>query len=157
MTVLSCILCGSPLVTTFVDLGMSPPCESFVPRSGLEAAETFYPLHVRICDECLLVQLPAYLPAHKLSWVPDIEPKIHVAIRADTMRQASEGVNIPVKDFVFGGLSGGLAWQRQSDGVIRAVAIMIEHHSQQKLLIGTVIAPLLFRLAQVVSGQSSKN
>lgn len=66
MTVLSCTLCGSPLVTTFIDLGMSPPCEAFVPPSRLEAAETFYPLHVRICDECLLVQLPSYLSAHEL-------------------------------------------------------------------------------------------
>ncbi len=53
-------------MTTFVDLGMSPPCEAFVPPGRLEAAETFYPLHVRICDECLLVQLPTYLPAEEL-------------------------------------------------------------------------------------------
>jgi hypothetical protein len=25
----SCRLCGNPLTTTFVDLGMSPPCEDF--------------------------------------------------------------------------------------------------------------------------------
>ena len=28
----------------------------------LDAGETFYPLHVRICSQCLLVQLPAYVP-----------------------------------------------------------------------------------------------
>jgi hypothetical protein len=42
---------------------MSPPCEDFLTAEELDAAETFYPLHVRICDHCLLVQLPAYLPA----------------------------------------------------------------------------------------------
>ncbi len=40
---------------------MSPLCESYVPAEKLDAAETFYPLHVRICDSCLLVQLPAYV------------------------------------------------------------------------------------------------
>ena len=40
---------------------MSPLCESYVPESKLDAAEVFYPLHVRVCDSCLLVQLPAYV------------------------------------------------------------------------------------------------
>src|SRR6478672_11357640 len=58
-----CRLCGHPLTTTFVDLGMSPPCEDFLTADELDSGETFYPLNVRICDHCLLVQLPAYLPA----------------------------------------------------------------------------------------------
>jgi SAM-dependent methyltransferase len=56
-----CRLCGAPLTETFVDLGMSPLCESYIPVDRLDAAETFYPLHVRVCAECLLVQLPAYV------------------------------------------------------------------------------------------------
>jgi SAM-dependent methyltransferase len=40
---------------------MSPLCESYVAPDMLDAAENFYPLHVRICDSCLLVQLPAYV------------------------------------------------------------------------------------------------
>ena len=58
-----CRLCGHPLTRTFVDLGMSPPCEDFLTADELDSGETFYPLNVRICDQCLLVQLPAYLPA----------------------------------------------------------------------------------------------
>jgi 2-polyprenyl-3-methyl-5-hydroxy-6-metoxy-1,4-benzoquinol methylase len=61
MTAVSCRLCGEPLTKTFVDLGMSPLCESYLPPSALDSAETFYPLHVRICSACLLVQLPAYV------------------------------------------------------------------------------------------------
>ncbi|HEY3958095.1 MAG TPA: class I SAM-dependent methyltransferase [Streptosporangiaceae bacterium] len=57
----ACHLCAAPLTRTFVDLGMSPLCESYVPAGRLDAAETFYPLHVRVCDSCLLVQLPAYV------------------------------------------------------------------------------------------------
>ena len=40
---------------------MSPLCESYVPEDRLDEAELFYPLHVRLCEACLLVQLPAYV------------------------------------------------------------------------------------------------
>jgi SAM-dependent methyltransferase len=59
--VTSCRFCSAPLATTFVDLGMSPLCESFVPPERFDAMEAFYPLHVRVCDACLLVQLPEYV------------------------------------------------------------------------------------------------
>jgi hypothetical protein len=54
------------LTHTFVDLGMSPPCESYLSSDQLDQGETFYPLHVRICAECLLVQLPAYLSPEEI-------------------------------------------------------------------------------------------
>jgi SAM-dependent methyltransferase len=56
-----CRLCGAQLTRTFVDLGMSPLCESYVPADRLDEAEVFYPLHVRLCEACLLVQVPAYV------------------------------------------------------------------------------------------------
>jgi SAM-dependent methyltransferase len=62
----SCRLCGRPLARTFVDLGKSPLCESFLTTEQLDQVEPFYPLHVRICDECLLVQLEAYVPADEI-------------------------------------------------------------------------------------------
>ena len=61
-----CRLCGAELRHTFVDLGMSPPCESYLSASQLDAGEMFYPLHVRVCENCLLVQLPAYIPAEDI-------------------------------------------------------------------------------------------
>src|SRR4029453_6106591 len=61
-----CRLCSSELRHTFVDLGMSPPCESYLSADQLDAGEMFYPLHVRICEKCLLVQLPAYIPAEDI-------------------------------------------------------------------------------------------
>ena len=45
---------------------MSPLCESYVPEDRLDEAEVFYPLHVRICDACLLVQLPAYVSGEEI-------------------------------------------------------------------------------------------
>jgi hypothetical protein len=61
-----CRLCAAELVDTFVDLGMSPPCESYLAADELDQGEVFYPLHVRICRACLLVQLPAYIPAEEI-------------------------------------------------------------------------------------------
>jgi 2-polyprenyl-3-methyl-5-hydroxy-6-metoxy-1,4-benzoquinol methylase len=61
-----CRLCDADVTRTFVDLGMSPLCESYVPPERVDAAESFYPLHVRICDSCLLVQLPAYVPGEDI-------------------------------------------------------------------------------------------
>ena len=61
-----CRLCQRPLTDVFVDLGMSPPCESFVALEQLESPETFYPLRVWICAGCLLVQLPPHIPAEHI-------------------------------------------------------------------------------------------
>ena len=60
------MLCSAELTHTFVDLGMSPPCESYLGADELDSAEKFYPLHVRTCAECLLVQLPAYIDADEI-------------------------------------------------------------------------------------------
>jgi hypothetical protein len=40
---------------------MSPLCESYLTADAIDAPEVFYPLHVLLCEECLLVQLPAYV------------------------------------------------------------------------------------------------
>jgi 2-polyprenyl-3-methyl-5-hydroxy-6-metoxy-1,4-benzoquinol methylase len=61
-----CRLCGAELTRTFVDLGMSPLCESYIPDEALDEAESFYPLHVRLCEACLLVQLPAYVSGESI-------------------------------------------------------------------------------------------
>lgn len=61
----SCRLCGEPLHKTFVDLGMSPLCESYLPAERLNQMEPFYPLHVLVCEKCFLVQLGEYVtPDH---------------------------------------------------------------------------------------------
>jgi hypothetical protein len=60
-----CRFCQAPLRHTFVDLGMSPLCESYLTVDQLNAMEPFYPLHVMVCEECFLVQLEEYVsPEH---------------------------------------------------------------------------------------------
>jgi len=57
----NCRFCGHSLQRTFVDLGMSPLCESFLTAAHLNRMEPFYPLHVLVCEHCLLVQLGEYV------------------------------------------------------------------------------------------------
>ena len=58
LPVVTCRLCGSTDLRSFVDLGATPPCELFLTAAALEAPEPTYPLHVRVCERCLLAQLP---------------------------------------------------------------------------------------------------
>ncbi len=77
----ACRFCNTLLRTTFVDLGMSPPCQSHVTQEQLGAMERFYPLHAWVCESCFLVQLQefvapddifteyAYFSSYATSWV----------------------------------------------------------------------------------------
>jgi len=77
----SCRLCGDGLTSTFVDLGMSPLCESFLTVDQLDEMEPYFPLHVQVCGSCFLVQLSeyvspddifseyAYFSSYSTSWV----------------------------------------------------------------------------------------
>ncbi len=60
-----CRFCGETLVE-FLDLGMSPLCESYRSREQLFAVEPFYPLDLKICPDCLLVQLRAYVQPEEI-------------------------------------------------------------------------------------------
>jgi len=56
-----CLFCSAPLRQTFVDLGMSPLCESYLPAEALNQVERFYPLHAYVCERCFLVQVQQYV------------------------------------------------------------------------------------------------
>jgi C-methyltransferase C-terminal domain/Putative zinc binding domain/Methyltransferase domain len=57
----SCRFCDAPLDSVFVDLGMSPLCETFLTGDQLNHMEPFYPLRVYVCEQCWLVQLEEYV------------------------------------------------------------------------------------------------
>lgn len=61
-----CRSCGAPVGRTVVDLGMSPLCETFLLPEELNRMEPFYPLHVRVCDGCHLVQLEEYVSGEEI-------------------------------------------------------------------------------------------
>jgi len=57
----SCRFCQASLSTIFVDLGLSPLCQTQISPEQLNHAEVFYPLRVFVCDQCFLVQLDEYV------------------------------------------------------------------------------------------------
>jgi hypothetical protein len=81
MTEALCRNCAAPLRHTFVDLGMSPLCQTHIEAHQLNHAEVFYPLHVHVCERCFLVQLEqyvspeqifgdyAYFSSYSVSWI----------------------------------------------------------------------------------------
>lgn len=92
----ACRLCGAGLTHSFVDLGMSPLCESFLKADELDAMEPFFPLHVQVCDQCFLVQLKeyvtpehifreyAYFSSYSTSWVAHAKAYVEmIATRLD--------------------------------------------------------------------------
>jgi SAM-dependent methyltransferase len=44
-----------------VDLGATPPCEKFLSAEELDSPEVTFPLHLRLCEDCLLLQIPALI------------------------------------------------------------------------------------------------
>ncbi|MDH4079230.1 MAG: class I SAM-dependent methyltransferase [Nitrospira sp.] len=61
-----CRSCGSTLEQTFVDLGMSPLANSYIKPEQRNRMEPFYPLHVYVCRQCLLVQLEEFTTPHDI-------------------------------------------------------------------------------------------
>jgi hypothetical protein len=78
---MNCRLCGSTNLASVVDLGATPPCELFLSAEQVDEPEMTYPLHLRLCTDCLLAQLPplitpeetfteyAYFSSYSTSWV----------------------------------------------------------------------------------------
>ena len=56
-----CRFCNSELHQSFIDLGLSPLCQTHIAPAELDRPEVFYPLHPLVCHECWLVQLDAFV------------------------------------------------------------------------------------------------
>jgi SAM-dependent methyltransferase len=56
-----CRFCRAVLGHTFVDLGMSPLCQTHIEPDRLNHMERFFPLHAWVCSECYLAQLEEYV------------------------------------------------------------------------------------------------
>lgn len=64
MTTHVCRFCAAPLTRTFLDLGKQPLANSYVTAEQVARGDDkAYPLHVRVCDKCLLVQVNEAVPA----------------------------------------------------------------------------------------------
>ena len=66
MTRPECRFCGTELIETFIDLGLSPPSNAYLTADQLDGDEPFFPLHARVCSQCLLVQLTVFETPEKI-------------------------------------------------------------------------------------------
>jgi hypothetical protein len=68
---LRCRLCDSDRLLSVLDLGATPLCEKYLTVDELDLPEPTFPLHLRLCEDCLLLQLPALItPADTFTEYP---------------------------------------------------------------------------------------
>jgi hypothetical protein len=106
----SCRLCGSSRLRSVLDLGATPPCELFLTEDALDRAEVTYPLHLRLCEECLLLQIPAlilpeetfvdyaYYSSFSDSWVEHARTFVAAAVDRLGLDESSSVVEVASND-----------------------------------------------------------
>ncbi|RYE42876.1 MAG: class I SAM-dependent methyltransferase [Hyphomicrobiales bacterium] len=127
-----CRLCDSDRLRSVLDLGATPPCELFLTEQGLDAPETNYPLHLRICEECLLLQVPAlispedtftdyaYYSSYSDSWVEHARQFVRSSVSRLGLDARSLIVEVASND--------GYLLQHAVDAGIRCVGIEPSHN-----------------------------
>ncbi len=63
---MKCRHCSAALEHTFLDLGFAPPSNAYLAHADLTRPETYYPLKIKVCDQCWLVQTEDTTEADKL-------------------------------------------------------------------------------------------
>ena len=63
---MNCRHCKKILQHTFLDLGFAPASNAYLNKKDLSKPEIYYPLKVRVCDNCWLVQTEDYNDADAL-------------------------------------------------------------------------------------------
>ncbi len=63
---MKCRHCGAPLEHSFIDLGFAPPSNAYLRAEDLSRPEVHYPLRVKVCDRCWLVQTEDYASSEEL-------------------------------------------------------------------------------------------
>ncbi|WP_027506281.1 class I SAM-dependent methyltransferase [Rhodococcus sp. UNC23MFCrub1.1] len=105
-----CRLCGSADLESVLDLGATPPCESFLTAAQLDDPEPTFPLHLRLCRECLLLQIPAlvspaetfteyaYFSSFSSSWVDHARTFVQESVRRLDLSDESFVVEVASND-----------------------------------------------------------
>src|SRR5581483_9057251 len=63
---MKCRHCGTLLTHTFLDLGFAPPSNAYLTAADLSRLEKYFPLKIKVCDQCWLVQTEDYAQADEL-------------------------------------------------------------------------------------------
>ena len=110
MPCVKCRFCLQPLEYTFCDLGLSPLSNAYLKETQLQHKEPFYPLHVRVCAHCLLVQLPslhspseifseyAYFSSYSSSWLEHCKRYAHEVSTRFNLTDTSQVIELASND-----------------------------------------------------------
>lgn len=63
---MKCRHCSAPVEHTFLDLGFAPPSNAYLNSEDLARTEKYYPLKIKVCEQCWLVQTEDYAQADEL-------------------------------------------------------------------------------------------
>lgn len=108
---MKCRHCQSQNMGPFLDLGTAPPSNSYVRQVDLGKPELWYPLVIRVCNECLLVQTEdfasretffsesyAYFSSFSTSWLGHAEAYVAAMTERFGLDVASRVVEIAAND-----------------------------------------------------------
>ena len=108
---MKCRHCGTPLEHTFLDLGFAPPSNAYLNASDLKCPELYFPLKIKVCDQCWLVQTEdsasadslftsdyAYFSSTSQSWVMHAERYTERMISELTLTNESFVIEIASND-----------------------------------------------------------
>lgn len=107
-----CRGCAAPLGRTVIDLGETPLANSYLPPDpSAVAMERRWPLHVRLCERCLLAQVEAtappetifsedyaYFSSFSASWVAHAERFVESAIERFRLGPQSRVIEVASND-----------------------------------------------------------
>lgn len=107
----NCQSCGAPLTRTLVDLGLQPLSNAFVRPQNAGTPDKTYPLHARVCDACLLVQVENLVPPDEIftqdyayfssfsdSWLAHCQAYVKTVVARFTLGANSKAVEIASND-----------------------------------------------------------
>lgn len=108
---MNCRFCNQNLTNEFVDLGFSPPSNSFLKKEDLNKPEIFYPLRIMVCEKCFLVQIDefakhddifngdyVYFSSFSTSWLKHAERYTEMMVNRFGFNENSKVVEIASND-----------------------------------------------------------
>jgi SAM-dependent methyltransferase len=110
ITTPTCRLCEAALDITFCDLGATPLANSYLKSAAQFQDEQWYPLHARVCPNCLLVQVDdvvpadeifsdyAYFSSYSTSWLAHCKAFAETAVKRFSLDQNSLVVEVASND-----------------------------------------------------------
>ena len=105
-----CRFCGQKLKHTFVDLGLSPLANEYLREEDLDKGESFFPLKVQVCDNCLLAQTALYQKPDKIfteyqyfssyseSWVQHCKEYVDMIVHRLNLGQGNKVLEVACND-----------------------------------------------------------